>query len=432
MARSLLSGPPMIALLPALLFLSAPPPTPVDDLVDQAITAHPQIDAMQAQVEALEAVIPQARVWADPMVGVQYSNMPLTRPYPGSHPMAGLQLTVSQRLTGSAKIDARVDLARAKAAAGISALAEARNRLGAAVARAWHQLALTRALAGLTVAHQATVDQLSAVLQVRYATNAAAQHELVQLDLLRAQLLESKADLDAQGRAIQARINATVGRPPSTAIVTPDVAAGSPAPALPAVLAALDAHPRLATLTARAHAEAAGVRRAQAERAPDVTVMAGYRLRAETDGGDPGEDFITIGASMPLPWLWNDERWGAQAQRHQAATRRIEAEGQALRRTLTADVSASHAEWTRAQARAKAHTDTLIPAARTVLTSTLTAYRVGRASFEALYRAQRRVLDLEQALRRAHTAAALAAVRIHAATGRYAQAQRADSVRATQ
>ncbi|MGK0359055.1 MAG: outer membrane protein TolC [Bradymonadia bacterium] len=420
----------MTALLPMLLLLATPPlttqplaapPNGPDAVVQLALTAHPEIDAMQAQVEALEAAVPQARVWADPMVGLQYSNMPLTRPYPGGHPMSGLQITVSQRLTGADKIDARVGQARAMAAAGVSGLDESRNRLGAAVAMAWHQLALTRALAGLTVAHQATVDQLSAVLQVRYATNTAAQFELVQLDLLTAQLIESKADLDAQASALTARINATLGRPPSASIATPDVAPPPPPPGLDAMIAALDAHPRLATLTARAKAEAAGVRRADAERRPDVTVLAGYRVRAAVDGGDPGEDFITIGASMPLPWLWNDERWGAQAQRHQAATRRIKAQEAALRRTLVAEISASHAELVRARARAAAHVETLIPTAHTVLTSTLTAYRVGRASFEALYRAQRRVLDLEQALRRAHTAAALAAVRMHAATGRYSK-----------
>ena len=412
----------MLTLLPTLLLLAAPPPAGVAAVIDLALIAHPEIDALQAQIDALEAAVPQARVWADPMVGLQYSNMPLTRPYPGGHPMSGVQLTVSQRLTGADKIDARVDQARAMAAAGQSGLDEARNRLGATIASAWHQLALTRALAGLTVAHQATVDQLSAVLQVRYATNSAAQYELVQLDLLTAELVESKADLDARALALQARINATLGRAPSASIITADVVAPPPPPALAAVLAALESHPRLATLSARAQAEAAGARRAEVERSPDVTLLAGYRVRAAVDGGDPGEDFVTIGASMPLPWLWNDERWGAQAQRHQAATRQLGAQASALRRTLVAEISASHAEVVRARARAAAHTQTLIPTARAVLTSTLTAYRVGRASFEPLYRAQRRVLDLEQAVRRAHTDAALAAVRMHAATGRYSKA----------
>ena len=416
----------MLTLLPTLLLITTPllaaPPAGVDAIVELAITAHPEVEAMQAQVEAFEAAVPQARAWADPMIGLQYSNMPLTRPYPGGHPMSGVQITLSQRLTGSAKIDARVDQARAIAAAGVSGLDEARNRLGATVASAWHQLALTRALAGLTVAHQATVDQLSAVLQVRYATNSAAQFELVQLDLLTAELVESKADLDAQALAIQARINATLGRPPSASIITPDVVAPLAPPALDAVLTTLDAHPSLTSLAARAQAEAAGVRRAEVERGPDVTLMAGYRVRTAIEGGDPGEDFVTIGASMPLPWLWNDERWGAQAQRHQATARQIEAQQAALRRTLVAEISASHAELLRARARAAAHVEILIPTARTVLTSTLTAYRVGRASFEALYRAQRRLLDLEQALRRAHTEAAMAAVRMHVATGRYSKA----------
>lgn len=408
----------MLALIATLLLA---PPATADAVVKATLDAHPALGSIEARVSALEAAVTQARVQADPMVGLQYSNMPLTRPWPGEHPMSGVQISLSQRLTGAAKIDARVALAKARVQADRRAHAEARNRLGALAAEGWHRLALTRALAGLTVGHRATVKQLRAVLQVRYATNSAAQHELVQIDLLDAELDEAKADLDAQALALQARLNAAMGREPTARIVTPDVQAAPAAEPLPTLLAAVDAHPRLATLTARDAVEAAGVERADAERRPDVTLSANYRFRAAVDGGDPGDDFIGIGASMPLPWLWNDARWGAQAAQHQATRRALTAQGEMLRRSLRAELAAAHADQGRALARADALATRLLPTARTALESALTGYRVGRASFEALYRAQRKLLDLEQALRRARSAAALARVRIDAAIGRFSQ-----------
>lgn len=271
------------------------------------------------------------------------------------------------------------------------------------------------------MAHQATVAQLRAVLQVRYATNSVGQHELLQLDLLVSQLAESKADLDAEGRAIQARLNAAMGREPGARIITPDVAAVDPAPALPVLLKAADRHPTLAVLTARIAAEKAGIERAEAERDPDLTVSANYRFRVAVTGGDPGDDFIGIGASMPLPWLWNDERWGAQAAQHRATQRGLVAQAAALRRTLRARISAAHVELGRARARAARIVDTLLPTARAGLDSSLAGFRVGRAPFEALYRAQRVLLDLEQARRRALTEAAVARVRIDAAIGRFSE-----------
>lgn len=403
------------------LILLLTPPATADAVVQATLAGHPEVAAIDARIAALEAAVPQARVQADPMVGLQYSNMPLSRPWPGEHPMSGVQISLSQQLTRDAKIDARVAVAKARVAVDRAALAEARNRLGALAAAGWHQLALARALGGLTIAHQAVVEQLRAVLQVRYATNAAGQHELLQLDLLTAQLAEAKADLDARAQGIEARLNAAMGRPQGETIITPEVDEAPPAPDLAALLAGVDEHPEIVALTAQVTVEGAGVTRAEAERAPDVTLSANYRFRAAVAGGDPGDDFVGLGATLPLPWLWNDERWGAQAAQHQAARRGLEARIEARRRALRADLAAAHADLTRARA-ATARIDTaLLPTARAVLESGLAGFRVGRASFEALYRAQRAVLDLEQARRRALTDAALARVRIDAAAGRFAE-----------
>lgn len=399
----------------ALLAILLAPPATADDVVRLTLHGHPELAAIEARIDGLRAAVPRARVQADPVLGLTWSNMPLTRPWPGQHPMSGVQIALSQRWTGGAKIEARVQHAQARVQADAAALDHARNRLGALAASLWYRLALQRELAGLTRAHRATVEQMRAVLQVRYATNVAAQHDLIQLDLLDAELAEAAADHDAQAQALVARLNAAMGRDPAAAIVTPAL----PPPTAPTARD-VDAHPALTRLTAHAAAEAAGVARAEAERRPDVTVSAQYRVRTAVDGGDPGDDFIGVGVAMPLPWLWNDARWGAQAAQHQAQQRALTAQARILHRSLTADLAAARSAARRAQDRAAQIEAVLLPKARAVLDSTLAGYRVGRAPFEALYRAQRQRLRLQQTLREARAASALANVQIRAASGGYA------------
>ena len=41
-------------------------------------------------------------------------------------------------------------------------------------------------------------------------------------------------------------------------------------------------------------------------------------------GADPGDNFVSAGISVPLPWFWNEARWGQRAAEHRARARSFE------------------------------------------------------------------------------------------------------------
>ncbi|MEC7949158.1 MAG: hypothetical protein VX265_16430, partial [Myxococcota bacterium] len=67
-------------------------------LADRAVAANPALQALQHQAAALSARAEVAGAWSDPVVGVEYSNVPVLEPTLRAHPMGGLQFRVQQQL----------------------------------------------------------------------------------------------------------------------------------------------------------------------------------------------------------------------------------------------------------------------------------------------------------------------------------------------
>lgn len=127
----------MNSLLLSLLLLSpaAEAPASADALVVATRAQHPDLEAVDARLSALAQAERRSWAWSDPMVGVEYSNMPVLAPWPGNHPMSGVQLKVQQAVPFPTKLSSRAAAAAAEQHALEPLLHEAKNRLAASVRR---------------------------------------------------------------------------------------------------------------------------------------------------------------------------------------------------------------------------------------------------------------------------------------------------------
>jgi len=396
----------------------AEPADPAEELVRQALEAHPSLDALREQIGALESRSWQASARPEPMVGVEYSNMPVTAPVPGNHPMSGVQLRVQQTLLVPGTVPRRIAAADARVRVGEASYEEARVSLAAAVRRTYWQLALTRQLRTVTGEHLTQVDQLIDAVRGAYEVGKAGQHDLLNLQVLRDRLQDGLADHDRADRELTAALAAAVHDPALAAIETPArTAVPSPPGSLDELVErALAGSPALARLDATAAAERAAAESARREAWPDLTLWAGYRVRAPMDDGDDGTNQASLGLSVPLPTA-ADRRWGGREAEHEALARAADAARAATADTLRADLDGALARWERAAAKAGTYREGLIPDARTTLEATLAAYQVGRADYASLFQAEVTLLDLERAARVAEADAALAAVDVNRALG---------------
>jgi len=370
-----------------------------DPLVEAALATHPDLAALSAQVDALEAAAAGAGTWMDPMIGLEVSSLPLWTFRLGDHPMAGVQVKAQQTLPAPGTNAADAEAALARVPVGEQRLEEARDALTRSVELAWWDLALSRQLEAVTQAHLARTEELLQAVMARYEVGAAGQHAVVRLELLRDRLGDDLGNFTARQAALTAALAAATAHsqePPfeTPAEVTPLAVAGTAATWLDL---AVESRPELARVAAEARAAEAEAEAARLSARPDVTVWAGYRLR--TYDMDP-RDLVTLGVSMPIPMgsrTRADAREASALAMAQAARSRLDGRTE----TLTGQLEALHARWTRAADKARTYQESLLPSAQASLETTLSDYTVGRADFASLYEAEVTLLTLERTWRTA-------------------------------
>lgn len=415
MLKTLLAAVLLVTLVSPPVRAADSPPGLVDDpetLASLAVQAHPSLASMESHTDALRAAATTARLWSDPMLGAEVSNLPVTSPILGAHAMSGLQFKLQQRFPGPGELKARAATAESRITASERNVDAAANALRGEVRSRYYELALLRQLETVTIDHVAQLDGLIASVDARYRVGAANQHDLLQLALRRDRLAQTLLDFPSRQAQVTAALNGALARDPMTPIRTPTLTEVGSLPEDSNLRAAeLSAHPDVARLGAQAAVSRAEAEQARVEANPEPTVWLGYRVRAPVPNADLGTNFVTAGVSVPLPFA-STRRWRAMASVAEAQARAADQEADAVQTRLAAALAAAEASYARASERAVTYRAVLHPAAETALQSTLSAYQVDRAAFSDLVRAEVDLLDIQREALRAEAEAATARARV--------------------
>jgi cobalt-zinc-cadmium efflux system outer membrane protein len=373
-------------------------PTDPERLVAEALATHPALTALDDGIHALEAMAGVAGAWMDPTAAVELSNLPLEGMSLGAHPMAGLQLKLQQTLPISGTPGAREALAEARVEDAGLARAQRAEQLAMELRTAFWRLAAVRQDQVLTERHIALLDELLAVVRARYEAGAAPQSALLELELRRARLADALEDRDRDAAHLLASLNQALQRPASTALVTPAQTPMAEATGDTStwLRQARSTNPSLEALSSMARTARLEAELARVDGRPDPTLWAGYRLRTVETDMDPGTDLVSLGVSLPIPVASGRVAGGTQAAAEHRA-RALEAQHRAVEDQIEAQLTAAEASWLRASSLLHRTEDELIPSAQRTLEAVLTDYRVGRAEFDALVRAEIELLELERA-----------------------------------
>ncbi|MCB9686002.1 MAG: TolC family protein [Alphaproteobacteria bacterium] len=382
--------------LPALAAAQSEGPDP-EPLVTEALAASPSLLSMRHREAALHERASVAGAWPDPMLAIEYSNAPVTSFGLSDHPMAGLQLKVTQTLRPPGWSVASRGVLDHKAEASAQAVAESELGLARMVRQAWWMLVRARLLRGVTDEHLARTDELLAAARIRYETGAIGQHAVLRLEVLRDRLQDELGEFDRLDAELSAALVEALADDGGRTFETPASVTPVAPPSDTDWLALAEAHrPLLAKLSAEQSAAEEAARAARLEALPDPSVWAGYRIRTVQTEMDPGTDLVSLGVGLPIPTGSGRRASGARAAALEEASAASSMRESALD-GVTADMAAVLARWTRAWDKAGTYDNTLIPGARATLETTRSDFAVGRADFASLFEAEVALLDLERA-----------------------------------
>lgn len=266
-------------------------------------------------------------------------------------------------------------------------LADRTLLLTAQAAQELVDLAYVRRTSAIVEANRDLTDRMARVSEAKYAVGKGMQADVLRAHVAKTRLLEPNLVLEARRRAAMARLTAIVPGYPA-----PTIALETPPRLQPLITYWPEAQARSPMLRMRrlaiTHAQA-GIELASAERWPDLDL--GIAAGRSMPGDMPYVGGM-VGASLPI---W----WGTKQQpRVAAAEARLAAETQALEaaeRSLRAEIEASHAEATQAEAQLALYRGGLLAQARQTFQAALAGYQVNQGDFLMILDAQMALNDVQ-------------------------------------
>ncbi|MBW1742890.1 MAG: TolC family protein [Deltaproteobacteria bacterium] len=374
-------------------------------LADMAAEANPEVSMLQHQVDALKEQEKASVMWQDPVFAVVYSNMPLSNPSLGNHPMSGIELVLKQTFPFPGKNDRRQAVATAQVDVQRCELEELKSQLRGKIKQFYWNLVLVKKLREIREKHITEVDYLLEVVKAKYASGEANQQDILKLVVLKEKLTDDINDFTQKERELTATINSVLHRDVNVHIESDDEIplVKSTATLSQLIERAENERDLLKAWKKRAELERLAADREGHEKYPDITLWTGYRIREEA-GLDEGEDFLTFGVSLPIPVDYRG-RYEAKKGVHLANARASQEKYKSLLDGVSANIETSLSKWERNYQKALTYSERLIPDAEATLEAALSAWQVGRTEFSSLYQAELQLLNFEEtvAVARAQT-----------------------------
>ena len=386
------SGLPLVGLLMAghgLAAAQTPDTTRVVEIVLEARSANPGLQASRLRADASGERVAQAGALSDPLLSFGIMNRPLDNLAP-DQPMTMNSLQLSQRLPWPGKRAANTQRADHLARAERLESAEAEVDLVARVKSVYYRIAsIDRSIEVMTRTRD-LLRNLQGVATARYAVGSGIQQDVLQAQVAVARLTADLTLMGENREAMTARLNALAGRAP-TAPLGPLELPGpiGTIPPLESLFArAESARPALERARQRVQAADAGIESARLTGFPDVTVTVGYAQRPRFD------DFATVMLGVNLP-VWGASRQRPYRREMEAMRASAAAEERAIVEETFARLQELRAQAVRARQLLELYRTSVLPQARAAVESSLSAYQVGKVDYMTLMTNQMTVNEYE-------------------------------------
>jgi cobalt-zinc-cadmium efflux system outer membrane protein len=388
-----------------------------EQLAQMAVKANPEISMLRHQVEALEEQEKAAVIWQDPVVSFEYSNIPWEHPSLGEHPMSGVQLRIQQTFPFPGKNDRRQAVAAAQVDLKRLELEELQNQLKVKVRQSYWNLVLVQRLKEISMRHIDTVERLLEAVEAKYSSGLANQQDILKLQVLKEKLTDEIQDFGQHERELKATINSTLHRDIETPIETEEEIPLMKCGAALDQLVPLAERERvlLKVWKKKAEVDRLSADKELYEKRPDLTLWTGYRIREEV-GMDKGEDFFSVGLSVPIP-IDYQKGYDAKRRARLADASASEEKYRSLLDEVSSEMEKSLSKWERSCGKVETYNSQLIPGAEATLEAALSAWQVGRTEFSSLYQAELQLLDFEKAVLMARAQTVLMSLEIERLAG---------------
>jgi outer membrane protein TolC len=382
------------------LFLIVNPSTllaaPLDDLVQDALAANPEVKASAARWEMFTQKARAAGTFDDPMIMLGIDSGLVRDPFNLDRDMQTSKVIgISQMVPFFGKRALAREAATLEAEATRWEVEERKLELAAMVKETWYQIYFTDRSLEVLERSIATVDDLVRFTEAMYGVGQGRQADVLRSQVERSKMEEMRLVLQQQRRSLEAGLNTLLYRPMTTAVPAIDNAelTAISIDATELERLAEEHRPLLRSLAARIDKATAERALADKEFYPDFTLAFEYMQR-DSIMDDPGYDMYNASVSFNLPI--QRERRHAMVAESEASKRMAGEELNMTRNAIRKGIADLLAQLERDRKMASLYREGILPQAGATLESSLSAYRAGKGEFMQVLDSRMALFNVER------------------------------------
>ena len=359
----------------------------VDQLVDEALQNNPEISAVKIKWEIFRERIPQSYALEDPMFGFGIVNLPTNFSFKDED-MTMKEFSISQKFPFPGKRPLMKEMASKEAEAVSTEIQGKIHQIIKDVKAAYYDLSHIYRTTEVTQRNKRILEDFAKIAETRYGVGEGIQQDVFKAHVEVSKMVDDLIMLGQRKKALEAKLNALLNRPPETPVGEPEEVVFRKFPFTIEELQkmALEMNPTLKGMKKMIEAKEKAHVLAKREYYPDFNFKFAYGQR--DNGPDmKRRDMLTGMVEMNIPIFYKSkqDRKVAETKAEILAT---EAQYRAMKNEVLFMITDMASMIQRGERQIELYKTGILPQASLQINSAMSAYRVNKADFMTLLDSQ--------------------------------------------
>jgi cobalt-zinc-cadmium efflux system outer membrane protein len=359
----------------------------VDQLVDEALQNNPEISAVKIKWEIFRERIPQSYALEDPMFGFGIVNLPTNFSFKDED-MTMKEFSISQKFPFPGKRPLMKEMASKEAEAVSAEIQGKIHQIIKDVKATYYDLSHNYRTTEVTQRNKRILEDFAKIAETRYGVGEGIQQDVFKAHIEVSKMVDDLIMLGQRKKALEAKLNALLNRPPETPVGEPEEVVFRKFPFTMEELQkmALEMNPTLKGMKKMIEAKEKAHVLAKREYYPDFNFKFAYGQR--DNGPDmKRRDMLTGMVEMNIPIFYKSkqDRKVAETKAEILAT---EAQYRAMKNEVLFMITDMASMIQRGERQIELYKTGILPQASLQINSAMSAYRVNKADFMTLLDSQ--------------------------------------------
>jgi outer membrane protein, heavy metal efflux system len=360
----------------------------VDRLVEEALQSNPEILAAKAKWEVYKEKIPQAFALEDPMFSFGIINLPTNFSFKDED-MTMKEFSLSQKLPFPGKRPLMREMAEKEAEAVSMEIQGKIHQVIKEIKNAYYELSHVDRATGVIQRNKELLETFAKIAESRYSVGEGIQQDVIKAHVEVSKMLDELLMQSQRRRALEAKLNALLNRPPETPVGKPEEVVFRKIPLTIEELQklAVEMNPTLKGMKKMIEARQKAHALAKREYYPDFNLRFAYGQRSPTPSGMNRMDMLTgmVEINIPIFYKSKQDRKVAEVM---ADIQVAEAQYRAMKNEILFMIADMFSMVQRVERQLELYKTGIIPQANLQINSAMSAYRVNKADFMTLLDSQ--------------------------------------------